>query len=292
MKTITKDTLKNVITEEIQKHMKNFVNENIRLINEKWSISDDVQNASEKVLTDIHDALYKSKCTTVIKKQLYFYSGVINNYKLFNKTIDLYFYVYECLNNEICQQVCNEGYHIDGFEEENNSLNLTLYMIQGTWNELYCEKNVVHELEHVLQIGYGEMNNDKYERLTNDCYHYASKVITNKERYDKFDIMLAKLFYYCNTHEQDAFIQEYAIELRHNLGLLFTEGTELHTILKNLKEYYSQFITDKFSFNKAVNNYRIYGYTYSTMTKMFSRRIQRLEKKMKNVEKNFKVRIK
>lgn len=55
---------------------------------------------------------------------------------------------------------------------------------------------------------------------------------------------------------------------------------------------YSRFITDKFSFNKDVNNYRICGYTYNTMVKMFSKRIQRLEKKMKNIKKNFKVRIK
>lgn len=292
MENIKESNIKHITIEEVQKTMKNFVNENVRLINEKWSISDDVQNATEKVLRDIHNSLYNSDCTTVIKKQLYFYQGTVNNYKLFNKTITLNYYVYECINNEICHQVYNEGYHIDGFDEDCSTLNLTLYMVQDHWKELYCEKNVAHELEHILQIGYGEANNEKYERLTNGCYNHASEVIMNQTQYNKFDIMLAKLFYYCNPHEQDAFIQEYAIELKHNLEVLLNNNSELHTILRNLKNYYFQFANNKSLFNNSVNSYRIYGYTYNSMNKMFSKHIQRLEKKMKNVEKNYKGRIK
>ena len=282
------NNIKDIIVEEVIKQMKNFCNENIRLITEKWSISDEVQDAKEQLLNYLKEIVHSGECTTVIKGQLYFYKGTIKNYKILNKVINLNYYLYDCINEEICNYVYNEGYHVDGLDEKTNELNITLYMIQGKWKELYCEKNTVHELEHILQIRFGEQNNDKYERLTNYCYDLANKILMETNRHSIYEVMLAKLFYYSNSHEQDAFIQEYAIELKYNLNRLYTKNTELHLILKMMKDYYNRFLNEKSAFSIAVKDYQIYGYTYNSMSKMFSRQINRLEKKMKRVENNFR----
>lgn len=284
--------IRDIVVEEVQKQMKHFINENYQIINEKWSISDDVQNAMEKLLNDIEDSLFKSaECATIIKNQIYLYKGTISNYIIFDKSLTLYYYVYNCSDEQYCNSVYNNGYHIDGFVEEKNELYLTLYMVNNQWNENYSEKNVVHEIEHILQSSYGMLNNKRYESLMDGCYNLADAILQNKVKNNEYDRILAKLFYYTNSHEQDAFLQEYARELGHNAGCLFTRDSELHKILNNLKNYYTQFVNNKDEFKESIKRFRVYGYTFGTTSKMFSKQIQRLEKKMQKVEIKFRSKL-
>lgn len=285
--------IRDIVVEEVQKQMKHFINENYQIINEKWSISDDVQNAMEKILSDVKNAMYRNgECTTLLKRQLYLYRGTIDNYILLrNYNITLYYYVYNCSNEQYCNYVYNEADHIDGFVEETNELYLTLYMVNNEWNEELSEKNVVHELEHILQASNSKLNNKKYKVLMNACYNFANDILQHQGCHNQYEITLAKLFYYTNSHEQDAFLQEYARKLEYNAGCLFTKDSEMHKILNNLKGYYSEFINNKDAFKETIKDYRSFGYTFGTMSKMFSRQIQRLEKKMQKVEIKFRSKL-
>lgn len=277
-----------ILKEHIKKEIKKLISENTILITEKWSICDKVQDGVDNVLKTIYQNVFNSDCDTIIDKQLYLFQGRVINYNLFDELITINYFVYNCSNKEYCNYVYENGYELNGYIESEKCLNLTLYMVNNQWEERLCENNVVHELEHILQIKYGQTNNKNYSSLMKGCYNFANSILQERNLHNQFEVCLAILFYYCNSHEQDAFIQEYARELKKNSQILITKDCEIYKILKLTENNYNFFVNNENKFISAVKAYKIFGYNISTMKTMFSKQINRFKKKIKNVEKNFK----
>ena len=143
--------LENKINEKVKKIVSQKINESIELITEKWSISDEVDIFSEKMLKDILLDIPNAK-QEFIDDGLLFVSNIIKNYSICEQSFELNYYIYNCSNEKLCDFVYKEAMNLNGYEEDKKVLHLTLYMINNIWKMEYCEKNVSHEIEHILQI--------------------------------------------------------------------------------------------------------------------------------------------
>lgn len=279
------DKLKKIIITELH----NIIKNNTKLITEKWSISDDADFYTDKVLDDIFNDL-KNSSNEFIDKGINALVGSINNYAILNKTITINYVIYNCLDDYVCDFLYNEAEKQNGFEEKENTLYITLYMVNYKWRKAYCERNLVHEIEHIVQINYGFDNNVNYKNLTDKAYEHASDVLNHENGYNKADKLIAKLFYYSNSHEQDAFMQEYAKDIKRNITILRTKKSETHNILSlysNICDYFLNHKNDS-SIKNAIQQYRIFGYNMNNFELMATKQLNRFKRKMNNIEKNFK----
>lgn len=284
--------LENKIIENVKKIISQKINESIELITEKWSISDEVDNFSEKMLKDILLDIPNAKQES-IDNGLLFVSNIIKNYSICEQNFELNYYIYNCSNESLCDFVYKEGMNLNGYEEDKKVLHLTLYMINNIWKMEYCEKNVSHEIEHILQINYGFTKNENYKKLTDEAYEHANYILRQECGYSKVDRNIAWIVYYSNSHEQDAFMQEYARELRRNPSLILTKKSETHKIFNNYEQYCQYFLEnkDQIAVKNAVKQYRIFGYNMKNFQMMATKQLKRFKKKMTNIEKNFKDKI-
>lgn len=121
------------------------------------------------------------------------------------------------------------------------------------------------------------------------AYHIVSE---NIEKYgnnnNSFESVAAFLLYYSNPHEQEAFVNEYY--------------KDLSSLKKSeyIKSLYTDYLNKNAIFNSNINNpklinalyvYSIYGYNVKNFQLMIKKGMQRLQRKMKNIEKHFKNQI-
>ena len=277
---------------EIRKHLKQEIQrmliENTTLITEKWSICDKVDEYYDTVLEDIRLDIPNSQIEK-IDNGLYFITNQITNYTILEQTFSINYYIYNCINQKYCDFIYQEGEKLNGYEEDEKILNITLYMVNNRWVDDYCEKNLSHEIEHIIQINYGFIKNANYKKLMSPAYDQANEVLRSENGYNEIEKALAWLIYYSNSHEQDAFMQEYARELRKNPSFLFSKKSSTHNIL-NHYTYYAKYFLDNME-NKDVLNaiklYKIYGYNLSNIKMMCTKQLNRFKRKMNNIEKNF-----
>lgn len=257
-----------------------MLEENLTLITEKWSICDEVDEYYDKILEDIRKDIINSHIEK-LDNGLVVYMNEIGHYKILQQTFTINYYIYNCANSYICDFIYNEGASLNGYQEDEKILNITLYMINN---------NLSREIEHIIQINYGFTKNANYKKLMTPTYDQANEVLRSENGYNEIEKALAWLIYYSNSHEQDAFMQEYAKELRKNPSLMITKKSYTHVILNNYI-YYANYFLDNIN-NKNVLNaiklYRIYGFNTSNMKMMCTKQLNRFKRKMNNVEKNFK----
>ena len=273
----------------IKKEFQNILTENCKILTEKWSISDEVEEYYEKILNDITLDIPNSD-TEKIDNRIVFHTNVLENYHILEQTLQINYFIYNCSDIYLCDFVYNNGEKLNGYEENEKRLNITLYMVNGKWVEKYCEKNIFHEVEHILQINYGFKNNPNYTKLMSSSYDMANLILRSDNGYTKIDKAIAWVIYYSNSHEQDAFMQEYARELRRNPSLIMSKSSEIHQILR-IYSYYAEYILDNIENIKvknAIKRYKIYGYNVTNFKMMCTKQLNRFKKKMSNIEKNFK----
>lgn len=272
------------IKEIIKQELISFLNESANIITEKWSISDDIETNMNNVYNTISKDLGKASHLNITNDIIAYYNET--ELTVFNdKKITLYYVCYNCRDEESCRIAYNCLEKQNGYEEKENYLILTIYLVNGEIIENYSNLNIKHELEHILQTIKGKENNPRYKELMNSAYHYASQVIQgrheNKNQYTNEDYILAKLMYYSNPHEQDVFVNEYYDELKRNILLMRMKNSNTHRILKEYKEdaeYFKNNLNNK-NLLYALNRYRIFGYTKKNFQIMLDKQIKRFEKK-------------
>lgn len=287
-------TISNKLKKIIKESVESVISENIRLLTEKWSYSEDVDEEVDKLLWYIHRNYSQGHRETLEANQLYLTVGSFEKYKVFDKkNITIKYFVYECFNKDICDFAYQNLDNLNGFVEEENCLYITLYLIQYKIQRQYCERNLTHELGHILQIIYGKNNNQRYSKLMNDIYEYANEVKMNTDKFGESDLLLANIVYYSNKHEQDAFIQEYGRELKNNPSIFVTKNAEIYKILNFYKHCIQQYNDniDNPSLTKAKKEYRKRGMNDTNFLKMTTKMLSRFEKKINNVEKNAKYEL-
>lgn len=206
----------NDIVKEVRKNINTSIVENRQFLNEKWSYSSDVEEESDKLIEAIQDNFLNGE-SAKITKDIIIYVGEINDYLIFDNRITIQYYVYNCHNMEVINYLYNGGgYYQSGYIEDDKTLILTLYAINDDLQKGLTKKETVHEVEHVMQSFYGKINTEKYTKLVSDIYSVANNVLQSPNNHSKLDIIIAKSIYYSNSHEQDAFMQEYYQELKKN----------------------------------------------------------------------------
>jgi hypothetical protein len=282
-----KNTKMNIddIVKKVRKNINKTIVENRQFLNEKWSYSSDVEEESDKIIGAIQQQFLNGE-STKITNDIIIYIGEINGYLIFDNSITIHYYVYNCYNINAINFLYNGGgYYQSGYSETDKTLILTLYAINNDLQKGLTKKELVHEVEHIMQSFYGKINTEKYTKLVSDIYATANNVLQEPYNHSKIDSIIAKSIYYSNSHEQDAFMQEYYQELKNNRFLQITQNGETHAILKEYLSCYN-FIVNKCSDND-LKDYKYYGITKNNLTKYISRQVQRFEKKMKNIEKHF-----
>lgn len=276
---------KTEIVKESRKYINKSIVENRAILDEQWSHSDEVEKECDTLFEYLQSNFYKYNCERITQDVVLFI-GEIENYKMFNSDIRINFYVYNTNSAEMIDYLYNGGgYYVNGYEERDRTLTITLYAINNILQQQITKETLVHELEHIMQISYSMKNNTNYRKLTSDIYDTASNIIRNQENYSQTDCIVAYLIYYSNSHEQDAYLQSYYQELKSNRFAQVTHNSETHNILSIYQEYYEWLLNNQNNVN--LNLYKLYGVTYSNLTKYVGRQIERFKRKMKNIEKSF-----
>lgn len=274
------------ITNDVLHSIKEILQERAELITEKWSISEDVIDASDKLLHDIKKQLINftfQNCTNGIDLG----QRLIKNYNLFTENISVQVYVYNCSSIELAKFAYNKLANLNGFIAERNELNLTLYLVN--WDYVNGLNNSVsHEIEHLYQMYLGRTKNINYTELMNQMYHQAVGIMSNPNHYSQEVLHIAQLIYYGNPHEQDAFIQEFAREVYKNPFVANNKTSEIYLIFNNYKNYVDTYNRNKntIQYKNALKIFRTSGVTERNFEIMINKALHRLERKIKNVEKN------
>ena len=284
------DKIKRLIKETVFKCFSEKIKEREQLLTEMWSYSDNMDDMMDYVYGQLSKHLYKAKLNK-IDYGIGLHSGTIDNLTIFGiEGITFEYYVYECMNDNICRYVIENAYNENNYSEEDKHLVVTFFTVLGQLIEEPSNKNLSHELEHILQISMGMKNNPKYSQLTGDAYKKASRVIHEMGNDNSFDCLIAWLIYYSEQHEQDAFMNEYYQDLRNMKQFIRDENSETHIRYmdyKNKCEIFKNNINNKNMLN-ALSEYKLYGYNVNNFTIMIDKGLHRFKKKMNNVEKHFK----
>lgn len=262
-----------------------------KIITEKWSISDKIDDGINIILnTILKDYSTHAECYK-LDDGLWFYKNEDIPIEIFDINTKLTYFYYFTNDAKICDFVYNNASSLNGFDEKNNTLYITLYSINGEIQTDYSIKNLVHETEHLLQIHYGLKNNINYKKLTSDAYDFATSKIYN-EKFNNFaEKVIAFLIYYSDSHEQDAFVNEYYKEIISNIGVLYNNTAEINRINELYQYYIDCFhsnIDKNIDYLNALNEYKQFGYNQTNFCIMLKKQKHRLEKKINNVKKHFK----
>lgn len=272
----------------IHKEVVNFLNESARIITEKWSYSNTIDDYTEYIYDIVEKTIGNAEYHS-LSNDIKLYVNEVN-VEIYGIKMPFYYLCYNCRNEEACQ---NAHEHLDsknGYNEKENYLIITIYLVNGDIIEDFSNTNIKHELEHILQISKGKQNNEKYKSLVSDAYFMATNVLYNKDKHSQEDYVIAKLFYYSDPHEQDAFMNEYYDSLKRNFHFIMTKNSETHLRLKEynqLIDFFNRNLTNK-NLMLALNKYRIFGYTKHNFKIMIDKGVKRFQKKMNNIEKHFK----
>lgn len=280
--------IKSKITEVVTNVLREESQYNAKLMTEHWSYLDDMDSAMSHIY-DLISNNAKNDSTANIGYGIQFRKGEIRELSLFGiNGITFFYYIYNSSNDSTCDFVIRECYSENNYDEENKILTITLYTVNGQLIEEISNKNLSHELNHILQISMGSTNNKNYSTLVNGAYNYASEIITSDDPND-YDKLVAWLIYYSNPHEQDAFMNEYYQDLRNHKQYIYDKNSETHNRLadyKGLCDKYKKSINSK-ELTNAVSKYKLYGYNIKNINIMIDKGLHRFIKKMKNIEKHF-----
>lgn len=170
------------------------------------------------------------KLTNLIEKQVYSLIGQGVNEKTFNVKTELsdvnVDYTFKEFNTkEELVSWFNETRRYDGYSYKENTIYLSIYMLDGKLDKIDLNDTIMHECNHYWECK--KSGKDQY----NDVYGIITNGISNR---NPCISTLCEILYYCDEHEINSFVN----------------GT-YSTAMKNKKHYnsYKQFIADN-SVNK------------------------------------------
>lgn len=262
------------------------------LLLEKWSRSDDI----DKFIEDVYDAITKtipSSEKTKLDDGIDLYCGNCSC-RFLDEEINIEYYIYNTSDNEKAHFAITNLERMNGYDFSTNEMILTLYLVNGVPFEPTTTRNIAHEAEHLLQITYAKRNNKNYVKLNGDEYEYASEIIHGDIPSNETQKKIAMLFYYCNPHEQDSFINEYYEALKFRKQFMEDKDSDIHRLLFSMKHLYEwcKANLNNEEFSEAIDKYAVFGYSKKTFMVMVEKGIKRFGKKMRNIEKHFKERVK
>lgn len=96
--------MRELTIDDINSHAQRALNENAKLITERWSMSMDVMDEEERLLGVIKSNLIQAK-NKPLGLNTVAYHGRMQE-KIMGKSMDLEYYVYDCPNDSMANYVC------------------------------------------------------------------------------------------------------------------------------------------------------------------------------------------
>lgn len=272
--------------------VEDFLSGRRAMLHERWSYSDDMDDAMDYVFDEIAGAIQGGKAQVHdIGNGIALYKGSVPVSLFGIDGITLNFYLYDTPSDDACIYVHDNAERENHYDEGGRELTLTIYTVFGEMAEWLCRKNVSHELEHVLQVSKGHAGNANYRSLMDDIYYRACSVIRQYGNSDEsIPVVVARLIYYSNPHEQDAFMNEYYQDLKFMRQLVHDGKSEAHARYDDYCRKYRIVCSKRNSaeLSAELKRYGIYGMSEGNFFLMLEKGIKRFKKKMGNIEKHFK----
>lgn len=259
-----------------------------KLITERWSVSEEVDNAVEMIYNIIKNNMFKTKKGKQIFPNLYKNEDSAD-IVLFGHNIKLMYYIYNLTHDSAAFYIPKLNM-INNFSETKQTL--TISVLATNWNlaEDYTYTNISHELEHALQFYKNKNTNPEFKTLTDDAYKFSAS-IADSPNLNNCQKCLANIFYYSNYREQDAFVTEYYNEVKYNRDLLLNlrDSEIIHRFLyyKASIEYFQKKLSTT-QMQNAIQQYERFGYNEKNIKLMIQKAYPRFMKKLNNIEKHFK----
>ena len=271
----------------IQEAVNKVLKEQEEFLFEKWSHYEDLDNAVKYVYDAIGEIVPTIKNKEVIKNQIYYRDGQ-TKITVFGREMNLVFRFYIATSDKFINTMVNHCYCKNGISDDEKTIILTIYTVNGDLLEPMTNKTVSHELKHVLQISLGMNNNINYSSLGDLAFEHSADVLGSKESTDT-DRIIATLYYYSNEHEQDAFMEEYYKDLCNMRQSIQDKDSETHDRMRQYKGLIDWYYENKENQDviSAVASYRIHGMPKRNFETMINNGYKRFLRKMRNIEKNF-----
>lgn len=260
---------------------------------ERWSHSDEIDKAVEKVYDAIADTSADADIHTVQNGKIELRVGSAKT-ELFGMDVTVSYYMYVAKDDESANFAMTRCYSENNFSEMNNELVVTIYTINGELLERVSNTNIYHEVEHVFQIAKGRTNNKNYEEFMDGSYERASNIRKGFLPSTWQGKNIAWLYYLSNPHEQDAFMNEYYYSLSHMRKNKYKVSSETEQVFRKYEDlvmWYNENKDDE-TVRKEVSMYRSTGMPKRNFDTMVSKGLKRFKRKMKNVEKHFQEDVK
>lgn len=288
------------IREHLEDLMRFSINENVRLLDEQWSIHADMDDAVQSVLDAIADTI-RQAAHGEIAHGLSYYQGE-TKVTVFGKEIGLYYVCYNTTNPMVLNRAIKECEVVNNFDTTNEELTLTIFMLNGNIVREYGENTIFHELEHALQYYKKHAVNPHFQSMMGDIYVLVSKILTSegdmietedggKRIVTDNERLVAEILYYSHPREQDAFANEHYNYIK-NCRWCFTGVTDsspmrhqLHKFKTKVEEFEKRRMTS--NFNSTIKNFVEMGCDSKNIHNIVGKGLSCFEKKLRNVEKRF-----
>lgn len=236
---------------EFERKIRHSINE---CINEELSISNEVRDASNRIIYEIKLFVKKLKTEPteiqgVSKKEGQF------SIKVLNKDIKINLYYYNFFNRESY----NKNY--DKIRKINNStINITILAISGTIDPRFVNDTVYHEMEHIFQKSIIQKDFGG-----KDLYNHA---INDKKSSNPYSKALGEIIYLTRKFEQDAYINGlYGLLMGDDNDITYiVTHSDVYKKLLDLQRSYDFLLNadkENINFQIAISGYQQFNYGYN-----------------------------
>lgn len=284
------------IKEHLEDLMRFSINENIRLLDEQWSVHADMEDSVQSVLDAISDTIHQASHGE-IARGLSYYQGE-TSVIVFGKEINLYYVCYNASDQMVLKRAISSCEVINNFDTTSEELTLTIFMLNGNIIREYGENTIYHELEHILQYYKKLAVKPCFQSMMGDIYMLVSKILVSeggvietedggKRLITDNERLVAEILYYSHPREQDAFINEHYSYIK-NYPWRFVWGQSpmrqlLHKFKMLVEEFEKRRQTS--NFNSSIKNFVDMGCDGKNIHNIVGKGLSRFEKKLRNVEK-------
>lgn len=264
-----------------------IMDDRIALLLERWSHSEDVDRYVDYVYGKIKEAGNTLEWKKTEYPNLFVQSGK-TDVTIFGIDLTLCFTVYFAFSHDAAKHAIERHNSGNSIDLDGKRLNIIVFVHNGEVVEAVSTPNIMHEIEHLLQISKGFKSKEDMHDIVNAAYHVAYSILIGGE-YGEEEKAVARLVYISNPHEQDALMNEYYYQLMHHEQFVGVRGGATIDTLKKYEEDAEWFLGNMYEpwMDALITRYRAVGLNRSVFGSMVRNGLHRFKRKMRNVEKHF-----
>ena len=113
----------------IHKEVVNFLNQSARIITEKWSYSNTIDDYTEYIYDIVEKTIGNAEYHS-LSNDIKLYVNEVN-VEIYGIKMPFYYLCYNCRNEEACQNAHEYLDSKNGYNEQQNYLIITIYLVNG-----------------------------------------------------------------------------------------------------------------------------------------------------------------